>query len=167
VASIWQCALWLAMLSSCVAAHSDVPEGMSGRGQPTPGRKDDDPWKSLQDKSGWVLLGIVYTDTDNWAAVPVLAEHSASARQWPKVPVVGDVIQLKQTTVVVILDYRTTGELRRLDSPAVRSTDRSDTTDVLLEPGRRVQVVAIQRTKGRIQTRHQGIWALVAAVSQP
>jgi hypothetical protein len=167
VASIRQCALWLAMLSSFVAARSDVPASMSGPEQSIPGRKDEDPWKSLQHKSGWVLLGVVYTDTDDWSAVPVLAEHSAPPRQWPRVPVVGDVIQLKQTTSVVILDYRTTGELRRLDSPAMRSTDISDTTDVLLEAGRRVQVAAIQRTKGRIQTRHQGIWARVVPVSQP
>jgi hypothetical protein len=129
-------------------------------GQSVPPAAAQDPWASLEHKTGWILVGVVDAKTNEWAAVPLVAvKKTSDSKKATQLPAVGAVVEINQKSSVVIVNYRKTGEWQRLASPASRRTLEADITDVVLTPGRSVEVVELRRDKPNNGI--QGVWARV------
>jgi hypothetical protein len=92
-------------------------------GQSVPPAAAQDPWASLEHKTGWILVGVVDAKTNEWAAVPLVAvKKTSDSKKATQLPAVGAVVEINQKSSVVIVNYRKTGESQRLASPASRRT---------------------------------------------
>lgn len=122
----------------------------------------EDPWRRLEHRSAWVLLGLVSSEnTEVWTTVPNfdLADAPSSDAR-PTVPKRGDVIKFKSPEALMILDYRTTGEELFGVSPTSRARSTPDDyTGINLPAGAVVIVDEVRR--GPIISRHVPVWARV------
>ena len=126
-------------------------------------------------KTGWILLGAVTADSRNWAVgFDPKTDYPTGAfeivgrnlnRRKPDLPKVGERIRLTARTPVVLLDYATVAEKRRLESPSsvTRSKGPDDETGISLAPGTVVLVraVTVSRRLGQVRA----VWARVSPVA--
>jgi hypothetical protein len=130
---------------------------------------------SLTGKTGWIPLGDITADGKRWAAgndpstsfITGVYEIPGSGwdRRTPRLPKVGARIRLTVDVPVQILDYRISGEKRRLDPPASanRPLGPQDETGIRLPAGSvlEVRAVAISKPHGDVR----GVWARVVSAS--
>jgi hypothetical protein len=106
-------------------------------------------WAELNHQTAWVLVGTLARDgTDRWTTA--LHHRQVGDRPDDAVPRSGDVIEVLDDQFIefVILGFASTGEERRLESPA--TVDPSLTRDDVVGPATqgtrlRVEEVAVQR----------------------
>jgi hypothetical protein len=132
--------------------------------------------ETLKYRTGWVYLGGLTRDRKSWAVgADATVDYLTGGfeivggnvdRRKPILPKGGERIRLKGRTQVLILDYLTLGEQRRLDAPSIvaRSKGPNDATGISLASGSVVEVreVAVSRAYGEIRI----VWARVTPVSK-
>lgn len=124
------------------------------------------PWHDLRHRAGWVLLGVRDTRDGKWAVAPQFEIEGAATEAWPATrdPRPGELLVLTAANDVVILDYATRGEDRRLDYPGGRRLDTGDIAAKLMAGERlRVQDVRIEEPVGTLF----GVWVRLTAQSAP
>ena len=123
---------------------------------------------ALHFKTGWIMLGVLTADRRQWAAGndPGVAYKTGAFeilgrpvdRRRAVLPKVGDRIRITTRLPVVIVDYATAGEQRRLTAPsAVTSIDRplgpADRTGAYVEAGDVLRVCAVSVSRRLGETR--------------
>ncbi len=118
------------------------------------------PWHGLSHRSGWVLLGVRDTRDGNWAVAPQFEIEGVTTEAWPATrdPRTGELLALTANNDLVILEYATRGEDRRLDFPGGRRLDTGDIAAKLVA-GERLHVdeIIAERPVDTLL----GVWARV------
>jgi hypothetical protein len=131
---------------------------------------------SLRWKTGWIPLGDTTANLKKWAVGHdpntdfITGVYEIVGSDWnrrePRLPKVGARIRLVTSVPVLILDYGTAAEKRRLEPPSAvsRPLGPGDHTGIRLSAGTIVEVrsVKVSRRDGDIR----GIWARVVPVPE-
>ena len=121
-------------------------------------------WGPLEHKTGWIRLGYLVAGTENWATQAIYRPVAASADS-TSIPRTGDVVEITKESLVIIVEFKSHGEDKRLTSPATRLLYEDDSTDINLQPGEQVRVQETQR--GAPADGVQMVWARVEPVNAP
>lgn len=121
----------------------------------------EDALEQLQFKTGWLFLAVLHGDK-YWGARPAfLAISPSGAAVDPvRLPSPGETIELAGRSRIYILDYATSGEARRMESPLTRGRrEQSSETRLFLPQGAKVRVAEIfeSRPTGELRS----AWARV------
>ena len=119
-------------------------------------------WGPLRYKTGWIRLGYLVAGTENWATQAVYRPVGAASDS-ASIPKAGDVLEITKESLVIIVEFKSHGEDKRLTSPASRLLYQDDSTDINLRPGEQVRVQETQR--GAAADGVQMVWARVEPVN--
>lgn len=117
-----------------------------------------DAWSILRHKTGWVFLGAIDGETRSWVTTVHYIIRKTSKPS--DLPAAADLIELTKDHELFILYYQTSGEQRRLSSPAGMIMEKRHRTGIILPPKSRVVVEELRldpSTSGP-----QGVWVRVA-----
>ena len=126
--------------------------------------KETGTWGPLRYKTGWIRLGYLVAGTENWATQGVYRPVGA-ASDATSIPKAGDVLEITKESLVIIVEFKSHGEDKRLTSPASRLLYEDDSTDINLPPGEQVRVQETQR--GAAADGVQMVWARVEPINAP
>lgn len=141
--------------------------------QPT---QSKDSLGSLTWKTGWIQLGDTTADLKKWAFGHdpdtdfITGVYEIVGSDWnrrtPRLPKVGARIRLTRSVPVLILDYGSAAEKRRLEPPSAagRPLGPEDQTDIRLPAGTIVEVRSVKVSRPRGHTR--AIYARVVPVAR-
>jgi hypothetical protein len=132
-----------------------------GWAQPLATRTRPDAWSTLNFDTGWILIGVVDVQDRTWATV-IKHEFTKPQRPNQSVPDLGDIIRITMDQDVVIVGFKSSGEEKRLVSPA-GIAESTDATGTVIRAGDDVVVRAVERDDpfARLQT----IWARVEPIA--
>ncbi|MBA3733413.1 hypothetical protein H0W91_03510 [Patescibacteria group bacterium] len=127
-----------------------------------------DPWEKLEQKKGWLILGVVKSTRNplflglkeklSWVSFIDfnVVDHS---RTMPKV---GDVVIVGREQDLLIINYQIAGEENVLISPTEHQVMPEDQTGVILPKGKKFKVNAVELSSGFGPEHLKIVWVLAS-----
>ena len=121
----------------------------------------------LPGDTGWIFAGYYNTQSNTWQQGSPYVRLSAPGRQEEKMPfVIGDHVEVTTPRRVVIVDFRNSGLLRKMDSPlAAGYKEEEDYTGILLAPGTQLDVRDV--ISGEKPGGASAFWLRIAYLADP
>lgn len=135
--------------------------------------KFGDPWQKLEQKKGWILLGLVQAKRNPWLlglkekrpwATQTDFEVIGESRLMPKA---GDRIRLQVDFDLEIVNFVPSGEAEVQTSPVGRRITERDQTNITLSFGTEVYISDIRFGPRLGPKRRRAVWVLVSPVNSP
>lgn len=126
------------------------------------GQEANSPWRVLKEDTAWIVLGYIEGGSGNWVTLPAYDIVRRRVPGDPRMPTVGDVLSVTHDISLYILDFKNSGESRRLEWPGGRQLEDADLTGVVLKPGMRAVVEEVRLDTGSRCDTACAVWARVS-----
>ena len=126
------------------------------------GQEANSPWQVLKEDTAWIILGYIEGGSGNWVTLPAYDIVRRRVPGDPRTPAIGEVLSVKDQIWLYILDFKNSGEERRLEWPGGRPLEDADLTGGVLKPGTRVVVKEVRRDTGSRCNTACAVWARVS-----